>query len=488
MKSISKILLKLAFIFSFTFIVAFNPATAVVAKESKGDSEHSWAGKVIAAFDASKLSDMSGYDPTNYVNPTGDTIKIAVVSSFSGPGAVNGELHFLPISWAAYDINKRGGILVDGKKKLIEVIKADHMSKADQCKKICERLILQDKVHVLMGTNGSHLMKIINEVANKYKAIAWNFTAPADDIQDATNFGRYSFAGGYSTGQMGRAVAYYYGQVKKKEKKFYILCQDYVLGHALADSFKAGLKEYYPNAQLVGEDYHKLFLTDFAPYLEKVKASGAEVIYTGNWPPDSTNLIKQARQMKINIPLAGWALAADITGLQDIGIEGTKGLVKVDEYDMPAPFKNPDYVKFYKEWHKQWKNWPAPYNSATYEHPSGVVGGHFPMQTYWLLSAIERAKSTDPEKILMVLENDTYRMVNGHVMKMRACDHKAIQNLSVSEAVPPAEQKASMTIPPYYWFKNVSWAGKGHIIPAAKVLPWMDQKLDRCKGKNDWGE
>lgn len=475
----------LTLIIAFVCMAAFHVPGAMAAKAAPHDK---WAGKIKAAFDVSKMSDMSGYDPKKFVNPTGDTIKIAVVSSFSGPGAVNGELHFLPISWAVYDINKRGGILVDGKKKLIAVLKADHMSKPDQCKKICERMVLQEKVNVLMGTNGSHLMKIINEVANKYKVIAWNFTAPADDIQDATNFGRYSFAGGYSTGQMGRAIAYYYGQIKKKESKFYILCQDYVLGHSLADSFKEGLKEYYPTAKLVGEDYHKLFLTDFAPYLEKVKASGAEVIYSGNWPPDSTNLLKQARHMGIKVPFAGWAFTADITGLQEIGVEATKGLTKIDQYDMPEPFKNPDYVKYYKTWHKQWQKWPAPFNGPTYEHPSSGVGGHFPMQTYWLLSAIERAKSTDPEKILSVLENDTYRMVNGKVIKMRACDHKAIQDLSVSEAVPPGQQKESMGIPPYYWFKNVSWSGKGNIIPAGKVLPWMDHKLDRCKGKNDWGE
>ena len=53
----------------------------------------------------------------------------------------------------------------------------------------------------------------------------------------------------------------------------------------MADGFKKGLKEYYPEAQIVGEDYHKLFLTDFAPYLTKIKASGAEVIFTGDWIP-----------------------------------------------------------------------------------------------------------------------------------------------------------------------------------------------------------
>ena len=107
---------------------------------------------------------------------------------------------------------------------------------------------------------------------------------------------------------------------------------------------------------------------------------------------------------------------------------------------------------------------------------------------YWLLSVIERAKSTDPEKIIKVWEGDTYRFANGKIVKMRACDHKAIQNLLVTEYVPPEQQKASFNIPPYYWFKGSSASGPGWLIPAAKVLPWMDQKLDRCKGKNDWGE
>ena len=72
----------------------------------------------------------------------------------------------------------------------------------------------------------------------------------------------------------------------------------------MAETFKQGLKDLYPEAQIVGEDYHKLFLTDFAPYLEKIKASGAEVVYTGDWLPDAGNLLKQARQMGITIPFA----------------------------------------------------------------------------------------------------------------------------------------------------------------------------------------
>ena len=81
---------------------------------------------VNAAFDVNKMADMSDFDPNNPVIPTGDTIKIAVVASFSGPAALVGADFWLGASWAAHDINKRGGIMVDGKKKLVQLIKADH--------------------------------------------------------------------------------------------------------------------------------------------------------------------------------------------------------------------------------------------------------------------------------------------------------------------------------------------------------------------------
>jgi ABC-type branched-subunit amino acid transport system substrate-binding protein len=190
------------------------------------------------------MSDMSDFDPTSSAmqgTVKGDTIKIAHVNVFSGPAALNGPIHMMPLQFAAHDINKRGGILVDGKKRLIEIIQADHMSKPDQCKKICERMVLQEKVHVLAGTAGSNLMKIINEVGNKYKVIVLNEGSLADELQDAVNFGRYAFMSTPTTDQIGRGMAYFYGQIRKKEKKFYILCQDYSFGRGMADAFKAGL-------------------------------------------------------------------------------------------------------------------------------------------------------------------------------------------------------------------------------------------------------
>jgi len=88
-----------------------------------------------AQYDAKNMPDMSDFDPNNPVIPTGDTVKIAIVASHSGPAAVVGQIYWISALWVAHDINKRGGIMVDGKKKLIEMLKADHQSKFPCAKK-----------------------------------------------------------------------------------------------------------------------------------------------------------------------------------------------------------------------------------------------------------------------------------------------------------------------------------------------------------------
>jgi ABC-type branched-subunit amino acid transport system substrate-binding protein len=213
MKRIGKIGFVFMCVCSFVMMYALRPSLSMAAKPvkkaTKLDPEYSWAGKIDDAFNVDKMSDMSDFDPATWVSPKGDTIKVAYINAFSGPAAINGHIHFVPIMFAAHDINKRGGIWVDGKKKLIELIPGDHMSKADTCKKVCERMVLQEKVHVLMGTSGSNLMKIINEVGNKYKVISVDEGAPSDEMQNADNFGRYAFMTSASTEQIGRGMAYY---------------------------------------------------------------------------------------------------------------------------------------------------------------------------------------------------------------------------------------------------------------------------------------
>jgi branched-chain amino acid transport system substrate-binding protein len=432
-----------------------------------------------AAFDTDKMGDMSAYDPNNPVIPTGDTIKIALVVSFSGPAATVGELYWIALYWVAYDINQRGGIYVDGKKKMVQLFRADHQSKPQVTKQVSERMVLQEKVQFLWGTNGSNNQKVINEVADQYKVIAQDDAALSDELYDATNFTRYSFMTTVSCAQVGTGIAYYYGKIRKKERKFYVLCQDYLFGHSMAKGFVYGIKKYYPGAKIVGEDYHKLFATDYAPFLEKIKSSGAEVIYTGDWIPDAANLVKQTRAMGIKLPMANLFLN-DSNFLSEVGVEGTKNLIHFQWFGSEGKyFKNKKQIKYFMMWNNLYKTkWSNPYNKPRYMYPLDTMGSYI-QHFYWLMSVIERAKSTDPEKIIQIWEGDRYKDVNGTILKIRPFDHKVIQDTYVEIYLPPDQQKGSMNVAPYYWFNTNCYVGKTYKIPARFNLPPMDRKIKR---------
>ncbi|MCK9276179.1 MAG: ABC transporter substrate-binding protein [Syntrophales bacterium] len=414
------------------------------------------------AFDINKMSDMSKYDPSSFENPTGDVIKIGVIEAFSGPGAFNGQIFYNANCWVAYDINKRGGIVVDGKKKKIAVIKGDTQAKPAICKKVTEKLCLEDKVDFLWGSAGSHLTLIGQQVAGKYKKIFMNPLSMNESLMDGKNFNRYTFRTTITTKVIGLGLAYFYS--KRPETKFYLLNQDYSYGHNVAAAFKEGLKKYKPDAQIVGEDYHPLFLKDFAPYITKIQASGAEVIYSGDWAPDGQNLLLQSRQMKCMLPIANIYVDTPAQMIA-VGVEGGVGMVNLQDYHMTLG--TPEMEKFIDIWHNSWKNWTDPYDTHMWEWPISSCPKTI-ILTYWLWDVVERAASTDPEKVIATWEGDTYKSLCGEV-HMRACDHQVVRDVYVAEYEFPNR-----------FYDNAAAAGKPVVIPAKFVTPDIPADLDRC--------
>ena len=75
-------------------------------------------------------------------------------------------------------------------------------------------------------------------------------------------------------------------------KNVYLINQDYSFGQAVAKAAKEYLARKRPDIKIVGEDLHPLAqIKDFAPYITKIKASGAQALITGNWGPDMNLLI-----------------------------------------------------------------------------------------------------------------------------------------------------------------------------------------------------
>jgi branched-chain amino acid transport system substrate-binding protein len=422
------------------------------------------------AFEPLK-GDFSTFDPNKQTFPTkGDTINAGIFDIFSGPNAYVGQAYWLTLGWVAQDINSQGGILVDGKRKKIQIIKMDTQARPAPGKRAAEKGILQDKVNVYCGTAGSHVSLVGSQVAEKYKkAIYMNWSAYSDKLQDAANFTRYSFRTCGTAASQGKSLAYFYAA--RSERKFYILAQDYLWGHSSAAAFKKALKEYRPEANIVGEEYHPVFCKDFAPYMEKIKASGAEVIVTFAWGADNENVIKQSRQLGLKSPLIPSyyipicsPFLDDTRPLEVIGGPAGRGLVLcVDFY---TDRRRPSIKKLTDMWNNLWKTrWSDPYNTALYQWPGSgwfrtMIAG------YWYFDVLQRAGSTDPEKIIPVWEGDRCTFF-GYDMYMRPDDHQSIADRPVAEMEFPnawdQPNNAAPALP--FW------------VPAKNCMPIYDEAL-----------
>ena len=417
----------------------------------------------LPGFDYTQMSDMSDSDPNAETVQSGDTIKIGLVEAFSGPAAIVGQYYRISTHWVAHDINKRGGILVDGKMKKVQIVLGNSLGKPSIVKKAAERLILKDKVDVLWGTSGSHAAKIMAQVAKKYKTLMINPMSLADSLHDGKNFNRYTFRTTLNTTMVGRSLAYFYS--KRPEKKFYILNQDYLFGHSLAGAFKDALKEFKPDAQIVGESYHPLFTKDYAPYITKVKATDAEVISTGDWDPDASNLIRQARGLGLKLPFAN-IYADSVITLRAIGPEA--GIGQVNTNDHMITVDTPANNHYNKVWNAAWKKgWEKPYNSITYKWP-GTIFGRTSEATYWLLDVMRRAGTTDTEKVIKQREGDKWVGLTG-VLEMRACDHQVARDLFVTEFIFPNK-----------WFPDAASYGKPIVMPRDIAVSSVPKDLKRC--------
>lgn len=416
----------------------------------------------LPGFDVKQMSDMSDFDPNNPTIPTGDTIKVALMQVCSGAAAANGEGWWLLFNWVAHDLNKRGGILVNGKRKKIQVIQADTQGKPAVAKEMAERLCLEEKVHVIVGTSGSHIALAIQQVAGKHKVIFMNCGSLSDDLMNGKNFNRYTFRTYWNTTMAGVGMAYFFSQ--RPERRFYLFCQDYLYGHDLAQAFREGLKKYKPNAEIVGEAYHPLWAKDFAPYLTKIKGSGAEVIFTGDWEPDAGNMLKQARELGIKLPFATLYMDHP-NSFSAVGPAGTAGLLRLDQCLLNDD--NPQQKAFLYSWNRCWKQWKRPYNSQWYRWQGSGTAILF--QMYWLMDVIRRAGSTDPERIIKTWEGDEWNSLVGP-LKMRACDHQAVMDLFATEFVYPNK-----------WFEDFAYYGKIIKIPSKHVTPPVPEDLERCR-------
>jgi len=388
-----------------------------------------------------------------------DTIKIGLIDPYSGPFAISGRLHYLGIKFAVDEQNAKGGLL--GKK--IEIIKADSELKPDVATRKAKKLILEDKVNFIGGTAGSHIAIALNKVATEHKTIFINYAGTSDIIQ-GKEFSRYAFRVCQNAYNLTSALAQL--MAAKPYRKFYIICQDYAWGHNAATAFKEQIKKHIPDAQIVGEDYHPLATKDFSPIIHKVIAGKADAIFTGNWGPDATLLVKQARSMGLKVPFPFVTTFGLVNPRleQELG-EDSVGLHCACAYTMRLDI--PENKAMIAKYHAQ----PEHKNSKDFLDwwPVSTVAGII-LGWNMAFAAAEKANSLDPETIIEAFEGMWYKTPVGWWF-MRKCDHQVI--LPMYGGVVEAGKN------PYYDFP---WLGPDIIkFPAAESsIPPTSDYNRRC--------
>jgi branched-chain amino acid transport system substrate-binding protein len=204
-------------------------------------------------------------------------------------------------------------------------------------------------------------------------------------------------------------------------KRIYLINQDYSFGQAVRKEARALLKEKRPDIEIVGDEVHPLLkVTDFSPYIAKIKASGADSVITGNWGQDLALLVKAAADAGLQTDWytyyaggAGGPTAVKQTGLAH----------RVYQISEGVPNSATEAAQ----------NWEAAFRAklgVSLLYPRAVN------EMRMLAKAAAQAKSDDPKAIAPQLEGMTLEAFDGGDASMRKDDHQFFQDMYISSFGP----------------------------------------------------
>ena len=338
-----------------------------------------------------------------------------------------------------------------------EIITVDNKLSPTESLNALKSAIDQGIRYVIQG-NGSSVATALIDAINKHnernpgKEIVYLNEAAVDP--DLTNskcsFWHFRFDGD-TTMKMEALTTFIKDQ--KDVKKVYLLNQNYSHGQQVARFAKENLARKRPDIQIAGEDLHPLAqVRDFAPYIAKIKASGADSVITGNWGSDLALLVKAANEGGYTGKF--FTYYTGVTGTPSaLGTNGAGRVYQVSyvHYNMGGQMD---------AWLKEFK---AKNNDDFY---TGSI-----IRIYETLgAAMAKAKSIDPVKVAFALEGLKVKSAFGGEVEMRKTDHQLQQTLYIT-----VWQKADAKYP--YSPENTGMT----LAPVATYEPYVSSTPTSCQ-------
>jgi branched-chain amino acid transport system substrate-binding protein len=342
-----------------------------------------------------------------------DTIKIGVTQPLTGAFAASGNYVAQGAKIAEEEINKAGGVL--GKK--IQLIVEDNKSNPTEAVATAEKLIVRDRVPVMMGAWSSTLTLAVMPKLEEYKVPMLVETSSSGKITTSGN--PYIFRISPTSEMEAKAFAPLFKKMNIKKADFLATNNDFGLG--ASKEFSAVAKAQGVQVGVMETMDPKA--TDFSAQLAKIKGSGSDTLFVTTAVEQITLILKQAKdqQVKARIITTGGSNSPDQL-IQQAGdaANGSHHLVFFTTW-FPEAVKNPDIAKkFVSLW------------NAKKHHVGGLTEGFRGWDgLHTITAAIKAAGKAEPEAIRKALWNVKVKGINGDIsfIKQGPAGKESAQNV-----------------------------------------------------------
>ena len=268
-----------------------------------------------------------------------EPFRIGALNPITGAGSPYGTGIQKTIIFTADEINAAGG--AGG--RMIEVFPEDSQTSPEPSVIAAKKLIEVNKVHAIMGTWSSGVTLAVMPLTDAANVIEMNHSgAVAISTLDKKDL-VYRFS---ATGErIGRAVA---GMIaKEKLNRIGSMAFNNASGRDLVSGVKSQWEKM--GHKLLAEVVYEPNRASYRSELQSVLAANPEVIVMGSYLPDTTIIVREARQLGSTVKFIVPGYAVPPTLAETLGNEATNGVMAVDyvsALDSPA---YAHFVKRYKE-------------------------------------------------------------------------------------------------------------------------------------------
>ena len=232
--------------------------------------------------------------------PTGNELKIGVSAPLTGDISALGQSTKNAILLAQDEANEGGGIKVGEKTLKVRFIVEDDENKPESTATVFQKLINQDKVLAIIGSQSSKCSNAgapIAETARIPQLTPWS-TNP-----NVTKGRSFVFRACFIDPFQGKVVAQFaIGKLKAKSAAVvYDVASDYNKG--IAEVFRDEFTRM--GGQVVGYETYNTKDTDFSAQLTKVKGANPDILFLPNYFNEVPLQIQQARKLGLTATVLG---------------------------------------------------------------------------------------------------------------------------------------------------------------------------------------